>query len=246
MTEDTTELRLHSEAMHKAPIYISEIIHTFSDVIPRDTKNLASQIHIIARDNMPIQLDEVSKILSRGLDDLWTNEEFDATDLERSLVESGITLRVRFIDFILTRSTKMDKEGQLLVKKHSGLLSLITKEVAPITEAQSLIQSDRDFILGRVDRSARDQYGKIYDLLQETLDKSIKMVCYFHYLQELMRHGIEKGCLTQSHVDLAHKLVRSYFFDRRFLSAAGHNLLERGVRVTESMLKEWEIKAALR
>ncbi len=218
--------------------WTSEMINTFADVIPRDVKELAGQLHMVARDNMPVSIDAVSGVLGNGL---WQLHEvrMDAKDFESTLNEAKITLPPRLKELILTRSTKMDPEGQLLLAQHSELLATITKEIAPAAVLRAQIQSDKDLIVDSVDRTERPQRIKLYEQLDKTLEDSINMVCFSHYLQELMRQGINDGKLDPTHTELAHQLDARILGDRGFLSKATQYLFKQGVRLTAEDLKTW-------
>lgn len=224
---------------NKDLFWTSEIINTFSDVIPRHVKGLAGQLHVVARDSMPIKLDVVSNILTHGLDQLHNDQIMGATYLEHSLNEAGIILPTRLKELILTRSTRMDEEGQLLLAEHSDLIASITKELTPAIVLRAQVQSDRELIINRADRAVRPQYRKLYGQLDLALDGSINMVCYAHYLQELMRQGIKDGKLKPTHIELAHQLDADYLTDRGFLGNATKYLRNQGVLVTSGDLMEW-------
>jgi len=219
--------------------WTTEMSHTFSDVMPRNVKGLAGQLHMIARDSMPIKLDTINEILTNGLDTLHQDKTWLAETLEASLAEAGITFSPRVKELILTRSTKMDDEGQLLLAEHADLLATITKEITPAAVLRTQIEADKDLIVDRVDRAIRPERREIYEKLDQTLEGSINMVCYSHYLQELMRQGFKDGKLSPDHIEMARKLNAAYLRDRSFLGDATQYLYKQGVRVTREELNTW-------
>ena len=224
---------------HDSLFWTTEMIRTFSDVMPRHAKNLAGQLHLVARDNKPIKLDTVKDILTNGLDALHQDKSSLAKTLEDSLIEAGITLSPRLKDLILSRSTKMDEQGQLLLAEHAELLATISKEITPAAVLRAQIQSDRDLIVGSVNRPTRPEHRDIYEKLDQTLEGSMSMVCYSHYLQELMRQGMKDGKLSPAHIEMARKLDAAYLRDRGFLGDATKYLSKQGVRLTADELNIW-------
>ncbi len=219
--------------------WTSEMTNTFADVMPRTARGLAGQLHLVARDNMPIKLDVVNNILGKGLDQLDHDKNITAFYFEHKLAEAGIALSPRLKELILTRSTKLDNEGQLLLAEHAELLATITKEIAPTADLRAQIQSDRDLVVDRVDRTTRPERREIYENLDKSLEVSMSMVCYSHYLKELMRQGIKDGKLSADHIEMAHKLDATYLKHRGFLSEATQYLFKQGVRLTADDLNEW-------